>query len=155
MASATAADLMAMKSSMDGEMQDKLLLLKNEIEGNARVEIDKAVTKNADSQQALIKRLEELLEAGNKSMTKQQEIAATLVDHQAQAAEHIKLLVSTFDDTTTKTSSMEENLQKTLQHLENKYRSINNTTRRRWIVVYQLHANVIELGKTTQERMQA
>ena len=132
MASATAADLMAMKSSMDGEMQDKLLQLKNEIEGNARVEIDKAVTKNADSQQALIKRLEELLEAGNKSMTKQQEIAATLVDHQAQAAEKIKLLVSTFDDTTTKTSSMEEHLQKTLQHLEKRYRSINNTTRQRW-----------------------
>ena len=57
MASATGADLLAMKATIDAEVRVGLITMKAEIEGNALVEINKAVTNNAESQKALIKRL--------------------------------------------------------------------------------------------------
>ena len=96
-------------------------------------------------------------------MKKQQESQATLISHQSQAVEHIRELVSTLDDTTKKTSSMEDNLKTTLNNIEEKvqeYQKSNTeemdaTQQSHITVLDKLHADVIELGTKTQERMQA
>ena len=72
------------------DVQFDLQQMKGDIERNVRVEIVKAITANVDSQQALIKRLEELLTAGDESMKKQQIAQAELAGVQEQAVSKIK-----------------------------------------------------------------
>ena len=101
---ATAADLLAMKATIDSEVG---------------IAINNAVAMNLDRQNKLIARLEELLQAGDESMKKQQESQSALTGHHEQAVNNIRELVTTLDDTKTKTSGMEENIARTRKDVSN------------------------------------